>query len=248
MSILSISRDVHYLVATVLINNKTHRFQFGRPFQMLLPSLGSKKPNGICLWMTKTGRTQKIPTVLCRTSYTHIDYSIHQIIHSSHACKVELLVYVSILPAWGSLKSATNFLTATAQYTFFCQIQSNSIGNPESCEKVVSKVERSASVDIKIIENFKNFKSSPINRTEISQNWYCALSVPRISLGIKPDQLWPCAYWTLNKNVGLGWVCEFKVSCWVFFVWVRKKDINFRINSSPCFLCNKVIGWYFISK
>ena len=70
------------------------------------------------LWMTKQGGTQKIPTVLCRTSYTHIDYSIHQIIHSSHACKVELLVYVSILPAWGSLKSATNFLTTTAQFKF----------------------------------------------------------------------------------------------------------------------------------
>ena len=108
-------------------------------FQKLLPSLRSKKQNGTCYGWQKQGGTQKIPTVLCRTSYTHIDYSIHQIIHSSHACKVELLVYVSILPAWGSLKSvasATNFLTATAQ----CKFLSNSVQfYRESCKKFVSK-------------------------------------------------------------------------------------------------------------
>ena len=121
----------------------------------------------------KKGGTQKIPTVLCRTSYTHIDYSIHQIIHSSHACKVELLVYVSILPAWGSLKSvesATNFLTETAQ----CKFLSNSVqGN--HAKRLFQNVERSASVDIKIIKNFKNFKNSPINRTEFPKIRYCAL-------------------------------------------------------------------------
>ena len=223
------------------MNTKRITFNLGDLFKSFYYPYEVKSQMANVYGWQKQGGTQKISTVLCRTSYTHIDYSIHQIIHSSHACKVELLVYVSILPAWGSLKSATNFLTATAQYTFFCQIQSNSIGNPESCEKVVSKVERSASVDIKIIENFKNFKSSPINRTEISQNWYCALSVPRISLGIKPDQLWPCAYWTLNKNVGLGWVCEFKVSCWVFFLFgCAKRTSIFGLTLAPAFCATKL--------
>ena len=112
----------------------------------------------------------------------------------------------------------------------FCQIQSNFIGN--HAKKLFQNVERSASVDIKIIKNFKYFKNSPTNLcNKPDRNFQkmilCTLAVPRISLGIKPDQLWPCAYWTLNKNVGLGWVCEFKVSCWVFFVWVRKNGHQF---------------------
>ena len=130
------------------------------------------------LWMTKTGRDTK--NTHC--SVPHKLYSIHQIIHSSHACKVELLVYVSILPAWGSLKSvasATNFLSATAQ----CKFLSNSVQfYRESCKKVVSTCGKISKRRYQNNQEFQEFTNKPDKNFQ--KMILCTLAVPRISLGI----------------------------------------------------------------